>query len=90
MVNAVSAKLKLKDCTILKTVVSNMKRLRLSRGMSCDKLAYEAGVCRSSYGYYERLCKLPNIETLSKIAQALQVHVSVLFIDFQHTSIYKP
>jgi transcriptional regulator with XRE-family HTH domain len=48
-------------------------------------LASEAGTCPSNYYSYESRTKMPNLETLSKIAEALQVHISVLFRDLEDT-----
>lgn len=60
-------------------VATNIRRLRVERGVSQDDLALNAGVERAYVGHLERATRNPTIETLSKIAKAMDVHIGLLF-----------
>ncbi|TPM21726.1 helix-turn-helix transcriptional regulator [Mesorhizobium sp. B2-3-5] len=60
-------------------VAWNLRRLRVERGISQDDLALTAGVERAYVGYLERGARNPTIVTLSKLADALSIHISQLF-----------
>ena len=57
-------------------VAWNVRRIRISRGISQEKLAYQAGVERSYLASLERQSKNPTIDLLERIAEALDVHLS--------------
>lgn len=59
-------------------VAINIKRLRVSRALSQERLANDAGLERRYVGGIERGQENPTIDTLDKLAAALQVHVSLL------------
>ncbi|RTE88253.1 MULTISPECIES: helix-turn-helix transcriptional regulator [Bradyrhizobium] len=61
-------------------VAWNVRRIRLSRGISQDKLAYEAGIDRSYLASLERQSKNPTIDLLGRIAETLDVHLSEFFV----------
>jgi len=46
--------------------------------MSLTQLGTAAGLSQQSVSYLERLMRLPNIETLHRIADALDIRLSVL------------
>lgn len=56
----------------------NLKRIRKSKGLSQKELAEKLGVSQPSYAQYERGTRNPKIETLNKIAQALNTTVEEL------------
>ncbi|WP_347341075.1 helix-turn-helix domain-containing protein [Bradyrhizobium hipponense] len=61
-------------------VARNVRRIRVERGISQEKLAYEAGVDRSYLGCLERQSKNPTIDLLSRIAETLDVQLSEFFV----------
>lgn len=61
-------------------VAWNVRRIRISRGISQEKLAYQAGVDRSYLASLERQSKNPTIDLLERIAEALDVHLSEFFV----------
>jgi transcriptional regulator with XRE-family HTH domain len=54
-------------------VAWNLRRLRVRRGLSQEALAVDADVDRSYVGRIERGVENPTVETLDKLAAALQV-----------------
>ena len=61
-------------------VALNLRRIRVSRGISQDNLALEANVERSYVGFLERGSKNPTVTTLEKIAEALSCDISEFFV----------
>ncbi|MBB4428353.1 transcriptional regulator with XRE-family HTH domain [Bradyrhizobium sp. CIR48] len=57
----------------------NVRRIRVSRGISQEKLAHEAGIDRSYLASLERQSKNPTIDLLERIAETLGVQLSELF-----------
>lgn len=60
-------------------VAWNIRRIRVLRGIAQDDLALSAGVERAYVGHLERGSKNPTVETLQKIAVALNCPVMELF-----------
>src|SRR5262249_29874911 len=60
------------------TVGPNLRRLRLRRGLSLEKLAQSSGVSRAMLGQIELGQSAPTINVLWKIARALDVTFSAL------------
>lgn len=60
-------------------VAWNLRRLRVTRGVSQDDLALSAGLERAHVGYIESGKRNPTVVTLEKIAHSLGVHISELF-----------
>lgn len=56
-------------------VAWNLRRLRVKRGVSQEALAVDAGVDRSYVGRIERGIENPTVETLDRLASALDVGV---------------
>lgn len=63
---------------ITKIVGENIRLLRRSKGLSQEKLAEMAGVSGSYIGYLERGERTPSLVLLSKIADALDVEITML------------
>ncbi|PKR89084.1 transcriptional regulator [Pleomorphomonas diazotrophica] len=59
-------------------VAWNMRRLRVAKDISQERLANEAGVDRTYVSRLERKMENPSIGILDKIASALDAHVSEL------------
>ncbi len=66
----------------LRSVVAwNIRRLRVAKAISQDDLALTAGIERAYVGYLERGKKNPTIDTLGKLAVALEVNVVEFFAE---------
>lgn len=62
-----------------KNVGMNIRLERVKRGISQEKLADLAGIARSTMGIIERGEQSPSIQTLAKVANALDVDIRKLF-----------
>lgn len=62
-------------------VAWNMRRLRVAKGISQERLAHDAGVDRTYVSRLERKAENPSIGVLDKIAGVLGVHVSELLAE---------
>lgn len=62
-------------------VAWNLRLLRVAKGVSQDDLALSAGIERAYVGHLERGSKNPTVETLEKLAIALDCHVSEFFVE---------
>jgi transcriptional regulator with XRE-family HTH domain len=60
-------------------VAWNLRRLRVERGLSQERLALEADVDRSYVGRLERGLENPTLAILERLAGPLAVNVSELF-----------
>jgi transcriptional regulator with XRE-family HTH domain len=56
----------------------NMRRLRVERGMTQERLAADSGVDRAYVGGIERQTENPSIDILDKLAAALEAEVAAL------------
>ena len=56
----------------------NVRRLRVERDVSQERLAFDSGVDRSYLSGVERGEENPTIDVLDKLASTLSVHVSAL------------
>jgi transcriptional regulator with XRE-family HTH domain len=67
----------------------NVRRLRVERDVSQERLAFDSGVDRSYLSGVERGEENPTIDVLDKLAGTLLVHVSALLevIDENESSI---
>jgi transcriptional regulator with XRE-family HTH domain len=59
----------------------NLRRLRVARVLSQERLANEANLERRYVGAIERGEENPTIATLDRLADALGVHVSEFFVE---------
>lgn len=62
----------------------NLRRIRVAKNISQDELALLAGVERAYVGHIERGKKNPTVQTLAKLAEALNCGVKDLFSDLDH------
>lgn len=60
------------------TLAINLRRLRVERGISQERLAADSGVDRAYVGGIERTSENPSIDVLDKLATALEVEVGEL------------
>lgn len=61
-------------------VAWNLRRLRFKRALSQEALAVDAGVDRSYVGRIERGVENPTVETLDRLAKALEVPAAELLL----------
>jgi len=66
------------DETILVKFGNRVKRIRISRGISQERLADRAGLHRTYIGMIERAEKNVSLKNIEKIADALEVSISEL------------
>lgn len=62
----------------LESIATRLKNLRMQKGFSQKGMAEAAGINRVQYNRYEMAEMLPSTESLSKIADVLQVTVDYL------------
>ena len=60
-------------------VAWNLRRIRVERGLSQERLAYEAEVDRSYVGGLERQEENPTVDVLDRLAKMLDVPISEFF-----------
>lgn len=64
---------------IAKQLGQRIRELRNERHMSQEELSFKAGISPAHLGQIERSTKNPTIDTIAKIATALDVPVATLF-----------
>ena len=64
---------------VRQTIGWNVRRLRVAKGLSQERLALEAEVDRSYVGRVERGLENVTVSTLEALSRAMGVHVSDLF-----------
>jgi len=57
----------------------NLRRVRVARGISQERLAADAGVDRAYLGGLERQAENPTVDLLDRVAATLAVPLSELF-----------
>ncbi len=62
-------------------VAWNLRRIRVRRGLSQERLAFDAGVDRSYVGGLEREEQNPTVDLLDRLAHTLSVRISDFFIE---------
>ncbi|HJU10450.1 MAG TPA: helix-turn-helix transcriptional regulator [Candidatus Binataceae bacterium] len=60
-------------------VAWNLRRIRVERGLSQERLAYDAQVDRSYVGGLEREEENPTVDLLDRLAETLRVPLGELF-----------
>jgi transcriptional regulator with XRE-family HTH domain len=60
-------------------VAWNLRRWRVEKGLSQEKLAVDAGVDRTYVGRLERKLENPTVGVLDRLAAALSIHISEFF-----------
>ncbi|WP_235523753.1 helix-turn-helix domain-containing protein [Caulobacter sp. Root487D2Y] len=58
-----------------------MRRLRVARGLSQERLALESGVDRAYVSGLERACENPTVDVLDRLGAILQAPLSALFVE---------
>ncbi len=58
----------------------NLRRIRVEQGISQERLAADAGVDRSYLGGLERQVENPTVDLLDRVAAALSVKITDLFV----------
>ena len=64
--------------TCIEVFGKRLKELRKANGYTIEEFAELVGISRSSLGYYENTDRLPDVEVLSRIADALNVSADYL------------
>jgi len=64
---------------IKKKFGERLRELRKEKGLAQDELATKAGLNSSYVGFIERAQRNPTLETISKLASALEVDIEELF-----------
>jgi transcriptional regulator with XRE-family HTH domain len=72
------------DRDLTPRVGANLRRLRVKRGLSLERLASASSVSRAMLGQIELGQSTPTINVLWKIARALEVPFSTLLSDHEH------
>jgi transcriptional regulator with XRE-family HTH domain len=65
---------------VIRDFAIRVRELRTERGLSQEKLAEEAGIHRTYLGGIELGLRNPSLRNVGRIAQALSVSVSDLFV----------
>jgi len=60
-------------------VAWNLRRIRVKRGLSQERLAFDSGVDRSYMGGLERQKENPTVDVLDRLASTLEVSISEFF-----------
>lgn len=60
----------------------NVRRVRVSKGLSQERLAFDANVDRSYLGGLERGEHNPSVDMLARIAKVLDVPLRDLFVEY--------
>lgn len=68
----------------------NIRKLRVERGISQERLAFDSGVDRSYLGGLERGEHNPTVDVLERLASTLGVPLRALFADFAEDSMDNP
>lgn len=61
-------------------VAWNLRRVRVAKGLSQERLAADAGVDRAYLGGLERQAENPTVDLLDRIADTLDVPLGELFV----------
>lgn len=62
-------------------VAWNLRQIRVSHGVSQERLAFDSGVDRSYLGGLERGQENPTVDVLDRLAETLGVGIGSLFIE---------
>jgi transcriptional regulator with XRE-family HTH domain len=57
----------------------NLRRIRVRKGLSQERLAFDSGVDRSYVGGLERQEENPTVDVLDRLAKTLEVPIAELF-----------
>ena len=70
-----------KSCRLVGVFAANVKRLRVTRGLSQEELSEKAGVHRTYIGMVERREKNVTIYNIERLAKALKTSAAELLTD---------
>ena len=59
----------------------NVRRIRVAKGISQERLAYDSGIDRSYLGGIEREMENPTVDLLARLADTLGVPLAELFAE---------
>ncbi len=62
-------------------VAWNLRRLRVARAISQERLAFDSGVDRAYLGSLERRSRNPTVDVLDRLASTLGVPLAELFVE---------
>jgi len=62
-------------------VAWNLRRIRVEKGLSQEKLAFDTGIDRAYVGGLERKVENPTVDLLDKLAERLGVPLGEFFIE---------
>ena len=62
-------------------VAWNLRRIRVRRGLSQERHAFDAGVDRSYVGGLERREENPTVDVLDRLAETLSVPIAEFFVE---------
>jgi transcriptional regulator with XRE-family HTH domain len=62
-------------------VAWNLRRIRVRRGLSQERLAFDAGVDRSYVGGLERREENPTVDVLDRLSKTLSIPIAELFVE---------
>jgi transcriptional regulator with XRE-family HTH domain len=65
--------------TVLRKLSKRVKELRLKKGLTQEKIAYENDISKGNYSDIENGIGNPSLKTLLKIANSLEISLSELF-----------
>jgi DNA-binding XRE family transcriptional regulator len=72
-------------CRYMKTaralVAWNLRRVRVGKGLSQERLAFDARVDRAYVGSVERGEQNPTIDVLDRLSKTLKVHIAEFFVE---------
>jgi transcriptional regulator with XRE-family HTH domain len=61
-------------------VAWNLRRIRVAKGLSQERLAFDSGIDRSYVGGLERQTENPTVDLLDRLAKTLEVKLADLFV----------
>ena len=64
-------------------IEDKIRRARLRKGITQNQIAEKIGISQPTYAQWENGKRKPKLETLKKIADALEVPVSTLYDDYE-------
>jgi transcriptional regulator with XRE-family HTH domain len=62
-------------------VAQNLRRIRVTKGISQERLAFDSGIDRSYLGGIEREAENPTVDLLDRLAGTLGVPLAELFAE---------
>jgi transcriptional regulator with XRE-family HTH domain len=62
-------------------IARNVRRVRVSKGISQERLAFDSGIDRAYLGGIEREAENPTVDLLDRLANVLGVSLGELFVE---------